>query len=108
MFRPKNILGTNVYKDIPDFLFFGHNDVTDFLEFHLKLYIYIYIYIISTTSSFSKFWASLPLRGLRQWPNWPSGRTGPSGKFWIWATQTGIIGRTRKKVKIHPSLSLSL
>ena len=40
----KECLGTNVYKDIPDFLFFGHNDVTDFLEFHLKLYIYIYYF----------------------------------------------------------------
>ena len=69
-------------------------------------YIFLFFIFISTTPSFSRFWAPLPLRGLRQWPNWPSGRTGPSGKFWIWTTQTGIIERTRKKVKIHPCLSL--
>ena len=26
---------------------------------------------------FPKFRGSLPLGGLRQWPNWPSGRVGP-------------------------------
>ena len=27
LFKPKNFLGTNVYKDVPNILLFGHNDV---------------------------------------------------------------------------------
>ena len=32
--------GTNVYEDVLDFLFFGHTDVLDFLEFQLKLFFF--------------------------------------------------------------------
>ena len=39
-------LDINVYKDIPDFLFFGHKDVSDVLEFHLKLYIFIFFFLL--------------------------------------------------------------
>ena len=67
-FRLKN---TNVYKDVPDFFFFDHKDVSNFLEFQLKLYFF------STSPSFSKFWGLLLLGGLRQWLNWPSERVGP-------------------------------
>ena len=56
--------GTNVYEDILDFLFFGHKDVLDFLEFQLKLFF------------FPRILGPLPLGGLRPWPNWPSGRAG--------------------------------
>ena len=35
-------MGTNVYQDVPDFLFFGHKDVLDFLEFHRKLKFFFY------------------------------------------------------------------
>ena len=73
MFKPKNFLGTNVYKDVLDFLFFSHKHVSDYLEFYLKLFFFFF----STTRSFSKFWGPLPLGGLRQWPNWPSGRANP-------------------------------
>ena len=31
---------TNVYKDVLDFLFFGHKNISDFLEFHLKLFFF--------------------------------------------------------------------
>lgn len=35
-------MGTNVYKDVLDFLFFSHKDVLDFLKFHLKLNFYFF------------------------------------------------------------------
>ena len=34
-FRPMNFLGTNVY-DVPNFLFFGYKDVSNFLNFILN------------------------------------------------------------------------
>ena len=36
--------GTNVYKDVPYFLFFGHMDVLEFLKFYLKLNFYFFIF----------------------------------------------------------------
>ena len=33
LFRSKNSSGTNIYKNVPNFLFFGYNNVSDFLEF---------------------------------------------------------------------------
>ena len=35
-------MGTNVYQDVPDFLFFGHKDLLDFLKFHWKLNFFFY------------------------------------------------------------------
>ena len=49
---------TNVYKDVSDFLFFGHKNISDFLEFHLKLFFFYY-------PSFSKFWAPFHFGALR-------------------------------------------
>ena len=42
---------TNVYKDVSDFLFFGHKNISDFLEFQLKLFFF------STTLLFQNFGA---------------------------------------------------
>ena len=75
LFRPKFFWGTNVCKDVLDFLFFSHKDVSDFLKFYLKLILFIYFFLLPP--SFSKSWGPLSLEGLRQWPNWPSGRAGP-------------------------------
>ena len=62
LFRPKNFLGTSVFRDVPAFLFFGHKDVPDFLEFHLKLiFVFFYYYLF-----FSKILGPFPLGGLRQ------------------------------------------
>ena len=33
----------NVYKDVSDFLLFGHKNVSYFLEFYLKLYIFLFL-----------------------------------------------------------------
>ena len=38
--RPKNFLGTKICKDVPNFLFFDHEDVLDFLEFLLNLFFF--------------------------------------------------------------------
>ena len=51
-------MGTSVYWDVPAFLFFGHKDVSDFLEFHLKLFFF------STTPSIPKFRGPLYLEAL--------------------------------------------
>ena len=46
MFRPKNFLGTNVYKDVLDFLFFSHKHVSDYLEFYLKLFFFFFLLLV--------------------------------------------------------------
>ena len=46
LFKPKNFLGTSVFQDVPAFLFFGHKDVPNFLEFHLKL-IFCFLFLLS-------------------------------------------------------------
>ena len=38
--------GTNVYKDVPEFLFFGYKNVSYFLEFHLKLDFLFFIFFL--------------------------------------------------------------
>ena len=38
--RPKNFLGTKICKDVPNFLFFDHEDVLDFLVFILNLFFF--------------------------------------------------------------------
>ena len=59
-----------VYKDVPNFLFFDYNDVSDFLEFHQKLNFEFFFLL---PFLFQNFRTPLPLGRLRQWPNWPSG-----------------------------------
>ena len=85
--------GTNVYEDVLDFLFFGHKDVLDFLEFQLKLF-------------FSpRILGPLPLGGLRPWPNWPSGRAGPNNMVsisWFWHDYYGIS--TKKPIQLSLKL----
>ena len=46
LFRPKFFWGTNVCKDVLDFLFFSHKDVSDFLKFYLKLILFIYFFLL--------------------------------------------------------------
>ena len=56
----------NVYKDVPNFLFFGHKNELYFLEFYLKLY---FLFFFLLPLFFLNFGASLPLKGLRKRPN---------------------------------------
>ena len=49
---PKKFWGTNVYKDVLDFLYFCHKDVSDFLKFHMKLF-----FFFPTTLLFQNFGA---------------------------------------------------
>ena len=58
LFILKNFLGTGVYSDVLAFLFFGHKDVPDFLEFHLKLFLF------STTPSITKLQGRFYLEAL--------------------------------------------
>lgn len=51
--------GTNVYKDVSNFLFIGHKDVSNFLEFYLKLN-----FIFLLPLPFQNFEASFHLRAL--------------------------------------------
>ena len=52
---------------------FGQNDGVDFfLGFNQEPFFFFF----ANTSFFPKFWGPLPLEGLRQWSNWPSGRAG--------------------------------
>ena len=96
LFILKNFLGTNVYWDVPAFLFFGHKDVSDFLEFHLKLFFFFYY------PFYSKISGPFIFGGLRQWPNWPSGRVdlayrfntftipmSMDGEFWLFGKKNG-------------------
>ena len=38
--------GTNVYKDVPDFLFFGHKDVSDFFRISSKTIFFIFFLLL--------------------------------------------------------------
>ena len=50
----------------------------DLADDHVLEYLsFIWNFFFSPTIPFPKFWGPLPLGGLRQWPNWPSGRASP-------------------------------
>ena len=49
---------TNIYKNVPNFLFFGHKNVSDFLEIYLKLFFFLVPFF------FQNFGASFHLEAL--------------------------------------------
>ena len=54
----------NVYKDVSDFLFFGHKNVSYFLEFHLKLNFFFFFFLFLLPFLFLNFGAPFHLGDL--------------------------------------------